>query len=132
MKKETEQWLKYAEENRQSAEILLKSGLINSCLQNCQQAIEKYLKALLVERSLPFVKTHSIRALVSVLRENNMSMSASDDEMDLIDSIYLPSKYPLFSVLPDFTPDAELGETCLRLLQKLRSDVMRYLDAKKG
>ena len=43
MKKETKRWLEYANENLQSAEILLDSHLYNPTLQNIQQTIEKYL-----------------------------------------------------------------------------------------
>ena len=60
MKKETETWLSYAEENFKSAEILLDSDLFNPCLQNIQQFIEKYLKAILIENSKKIKKTHSI------------------------------------------------------------------------
>ena len=51
MKKDTEIWLQYAQENIQSAEILMESGIYNPSLQNAQQAIEKLLKAVLVENN---------------------------------------------------------------------------------
>ena len=34
-------------------------------------------------------------------------------EKALLDTIYLPSKYPLGSVLPAFTPDAHTARQCL-------------------
>ena len=52
MKDETQTWLKYANENLRSAKLLLESNLFNPCLQNIQQAVEKWLKALIVESSL--------------------------------------------------------------------------------
>ena len=52
MKNETIIWLKYANENLSSAELLLDGSLFNPCLQNVQQAVEKYLKAIIVEASL--------------------------------------------------------------------------------
>lgn len=54
MKKDTESWLRYADENLKSAEILMGSGLFNPSLQNAQQAVEKYLKAVLIEKSSRF------------------------------------------------------------------------------
>ncbi len=54
MNGETQLWSRYAEENLRSAEILLESGLFNPCLQNAQQAVEKFLKALLIENSMQF------------------------------------------------------------------------------
>lgn len=53
----TRRWLVYAEENLQSAELLLTNQLWNPCLQNAQQAVEKLLKALLIEHALPLKKT---------------------------------------------------------------------------
>jgi len=44
MKDETQVWLKYSEENFQSAKILLGSKLFNPCLQNIQQSVEKTQK----------------------------------------------------------------------------------------
>ncbi len=75
MKNETEKWLQYADENLQSAEVLLKGGLFNPCLQNLQQAVEKSLKALLVESSMKFLKTHSINALVAALNNADIPVA---------------------------------------------------------
>ena len=44
MKNETNQWLKYANENLESAIILCESFLYNPSLQYSQQSIEKYIK----------------------------------------------------------------------------------------
>lgn len=57
MKDETRTWLGYAEENLQSARLLLENHLWNPCLQNAQQAVEKYLKALLNEYAIPLKRT---------------------------------------------------------------------------
>ena len=61
MNAEARLWLRYAAENERSAEVLLEQALFNPCLQNVQQAMEKYLKALLVEKGRPLKRTHSIR-----------------------------------------------------------------------
>jgi len=41
------------------------------------------------------------------------------EDCDLLDSIYLPSKYPLGSVLPDFEPDITLCRQCIALAEKV-------------
>lgn len=97
MKDETKKWLNYAEENLRSANLLLDNELFNPCLQNVQQAVEKMLKAVLVESALKLKKTHSINELVTILAENGLNIVITEDERDLLDSIYLPSKYPLGS-----------------------------------
>ena len=67
MKDESRNWLKYSNENLRSAKLLLRSSLCNPCFQNIQQAVEKLLKALIVESSLKLRETHSINELQNTL-----------------------------------------------------------------
>ena len=123
MNDETRQWMQYAQENLYSAEILLKSNLYNPCLQNVQQAIEKMLKAALIERSVKIKKTHSIGELVHLLNDVGVAVDISEDECELIDSIYLPSKYPVGSILPDYEPDEAICQQCLEIANRIQSSV---------
>jgi hypothetical protein len=66
MSDEAGTWLRYAEENLRSARLLLEHGLLNPCLQNAQQAVEKALKAILIARAIPLRRTHSIQRSISV------------------------------------------------------------------
>lgn len=125
MKDETKEWFDYAEENFKSAEILLKNHLYNVCLQNVQQAIEKYLKALLTEKSITFSKTHSIRKLINELKTEKIEVDINDEEIDLIDSIYLPSKYPLGSALPDFYPNETICKECIEIAAKVKPKIKK-------
>ena len=127
MKNETKLWLKYADENFKSSKILLESFLFNPSLQNSQQAIEKYLKAYFIEKSLKLQKTHNILSLIEVFKKNNMDIDISDDEIDLIDSIYLTSKYPFGSALPDFEPDKKICLECIDIAFRVKKDIERYL-----
>lgn len=127
MKKDTEIWLKYAEENLRSAEILLESGIYNPSLQNAQQAIEKSLKAALIEKTVGLTRTHSIRELVGFLQNCDILLVLTDDDIDLIDSIYLPSKYPAFSVLPLFMPDEAICKHCFLIAQDVYQSVIAAL-----
>lgn len=119
MKDETRTWLKYANENLRSAKVLLESGLFNPCLQNIQQAVEKSLKALIVESSLKLRKTHSINELRNSLYLGGIAIDITEDESDLLDSIYLPSKYPLGGVLPDFEPDMEICTRSMAIAERI-------------
>jgi len=123
MKEETKKWLDYADDNLKSAKILLESSLYNPVLQNIQQAAEKMLKAACVEFSFKFRKTHSINELADLLKNHNLDSGLTMDECDLFDSIYLPSKYPLASVLPDFEPDDKICRICLTTADKLRKRI---------
>jgi len=100
MKEETKIWLKYSEENFDSAKILLKSKLFNPCLQNVQQTVEKALKAVLIDNNIKLKNTHDILELRTLLSKKNIDIDISDEDCDFLNSIYLPSKYPLGSVIP--------------------------------
>jgi HEPN domain-containing protein len=131
MKDETRAWLLYADENLSVAELALEHGHLNSCLQNAQQATEKYLKAVIVERDLEFRRTHSIRELVRLLGAQGISMDILDDEMDLMDTIYLPSKYPIYSALPHALPEPEVCKEALKIGKKVRGFIISLLDIKR-
>jgi len=127
MKDETRVWLSYSEENFKAAQLLLERNIYNPCLQNIQQSIEKALKSILLEKSHCYRKTHSINELVHLLANQQIAISLSEEDCDLLDSIYLPSKYPLGGVLPDFEPDASLCQHCLMLAEEVVSQVRKVV-----
>jgi len=131
MKDETKKWLEYADENLRSARLLLDSELFNPCLQNVQQAVEKMLKALLVESTKKIKKTHSMNELVNILDKHGLNVDMTEDDCDLLDSIYLPSKYPLGSILPDFEPDLQTCRQCIGIAERVWDSVANLLSQSK-
>jgi len=127
MNDEAREWLKYAQENRQVSRLALGQDLFNACLQNAQQAVEKALKAACVSKGLPIKKTHSVRELRNDLKRIGFEVGLEDTDCDLLDSIYLPSKYPLGSVLPDFAPDEALARQCLSMADRVVLEVERMV-----
>ena len=123
MKDETREWLNYADENLQSAIVLSQSHLYNPSLQNSQQAIEKYIKSYFIENGLKLQKTHNILSLNEILKQQNIILEITEDEIDLIDSIYLSSKYPFGSVLPNFEPDINICIKCIEIAKKVKLDI---------
>ena len=119
MSAEARRWLGYAEENRRAAELCLQANLFNPCLQNAQQAVEKALKALHLGSGLSLKRTHSIGELRRDLLRAQVDPGLTADAADLSDTIYLPSKYPLGSVLPDFEPDVTMAQRCVALANEV-------------
>jgi HEPN domain-containing protein len=116
---EARQWLTYARENRQVAALCRDSSLFNPSLQNAQQAVEMALKAMGLVRGVPLTKTHSIGELRRGLLDAGFDPGLTEDEADLLDTIYLPSKYPLGSALPAFEPDAQTAQQCLAIVDRV-------------
>ncbi|MBN1362346.1 MAG: HEPN domain-containing protein [Sedimentisphaerales bacterium] len=119
MSDEATAWLQYARENLEVAKMTLEAGLLNPCLQNAQQAAEKALKTIRVCRSMRPKRTHSIRDLNRELITAGFDTSLSEDDCELLDSIYVSSKYPLESVLPDAPPDLAICQHCVRLAEQV-------------
>ncbi len=127
MKLETRTWLAYADENLDVAALSLDHGYLNASLQNAQQAVEKFLKAVIVERDLDFRRTHSIRELVGIMAAGDIDVRMSEDEMDLMDSIYVPSKYPVYSALPHTMPDPDICRDAIKVARSVRESARAIL-----
>ena len=127
MKDETKTWLNYAGENFESSQILLQSNLYNPCLQNVQQAVEKGLKAVLIEKAIKLKRTHDILDIKYLLLNNNVAVDLSDDDCDFLNSIYLPSKYPVGSVLADYEPDEEICQNAIEIAKKTLASIKEIL-----
>lgn len=121
MSDETSVWLQYAHENLRVAEMTLAADLLNPCLQNAQQAVEKALKAIRLRRGLSLRRTHSIRDLHRDLACDGFETGLSEEDCELLDSIYVVSKYPLDSVLPDSPADASVCRRCVELARQVLS-----------
>jgi HEPN domain-containing protein len=118
------------ERTRQVAALSRDSGLFNPSLQNSQQAVEKALKAMGLAGGMPLKKTHSIGELRRAPLEIRLDPGLTEDESDLLDTIYLPSKYPLGSVLPTFEPDAQIAQRCLAIIDRFITAAASVIPAK--
>src|SRR5215217_8012682 len=69
MKRLTAEWVQKAEHDFQAAKALAheRLPLRNVACFHCQQAAEKYLKALLQEAGVPVPKTHNLKPLLDLL-----------------------------------------------------------------
>jgi HEPN domain-containing protein len=123
MRKETKIWLDFSDENIKAAHVLFDSELFNPCLQNIQQAVEKALKALFIENAIPLKKTHNALELKTDLLKNNIFIDLTEDDCDFLDSIYLPTKYPIGSALPLFYPDKTICANSILMAEKVITSV---------
>lgn len=103
------QWLDRADQDLQSAEILLHSGqaLGGIVAFHAQQAAEKYLKALLTFHQAPFPKTHDLGALIALAAPFHKSLPESLHVTIQLTDYAVDVRYP--SDLPD-VPLAESRE----------------------
>ena len=127
MRDETRLWLQFSEENLKSAQLLAESNLFNPCLQNIQQSVEKSLKAVCIEKVLGLKRTHSILELKRILQRANVTLDLSEDDCDFLDSIYLPTRYPLAGVLPNFEPNVEICQRGIQIASRVFKQIRSIL-----
>lgn len=95
MKKEVEGWLFFADKDMLAANILIQQDetLTGSVTFHCQQAIEKYFKAYLLEHGKKIRRNHD---LISLYAEVKTFHDWNIDEalLEKLSDMYIESHYP--------------------------------------
>lgn len=95
-----QEWLQSAESDHRAAKHLLESGDYEPCAFHCQQAVEKLLKAIIVEQTGGRPEhTHDLNALLEKITGLEMDEDIEQIVSD-IDGYYIGSRYPLDTVDP--------------------------------
>lgn len=92
MKKTTERWVEFAKRDLKDAEILFSQKSYPGASWHCHQAIEKLLKAIIIEQGKRPRKIHD---LIELLKETGIKLP--EELMNFIEELdlfYLPPRYP--------------------------------------
>ena len=130
MKKATEAWLDFARRDLEAAKLLVEHEYVsNAVLFHSQQCLEKCLKALLEEADVRVPHIHSVVKLSSLLAEEaGMSLSLNEDELDLVDAVYVDMRYPSgIGLLPSGFPTKEDAQRLVRIAEKAYSETAKRL-----
>jgi len=95
MKRQVEDWIVLADKDLYAAEIMIKDdySLTNIVAFHCQQAIEKYLKAFLIENDVPLMRTHDLIRLNGMVKEIK-DLDIDEEKLIVINEVYIDSRYP--------------------------------------
>lgn len=117
-------WIKKAEGDLTAAEMTLNIKLDDQFIAafHAQQAIEKYLKAFLVWRQVPFPKTHEIKKLLSLLPAEDEKLVKELVEADWLSPYGVEFRYPLEEVV-----DLETAKKAVDQAKKVQQAVMGRL-----
>lgn len=89
------EWIEKAGNDLRTAEILLEEdGPTDTLCFHCQQAVEKYLKAFLTFKKLPFKKIHDLTILGKLVAKQNKDFSDYLDDCKILNAYYIESRYP--------------------------------------
>ena len=98
MKKLTGEWVRKAEGDYRVAQKLARSRPLENdfvCFC-CQQAAEKFLKALLVERGLTVPRTHNLEDLLGLLRPHHPGLFVLRRGLLFLNRFAVDVRYPGF------------------------------------
>lgn len=121
-------WLKKAEKDYKACKRLseVDFDLIELAAYHAQQAIEKWLKALLVAHGQIVPKTHDLVALVSLVRQSGPYFSQQEwiEGAALVSGYAVEIRYPI----PDEEEiSRETFDTIEGFLERFKSEVETYL-----
>ncbi|MDR2592928.1 MAG: HEPN domain-containing protein [Chitinispirillales bacterium] len=101
MKKQINAWVRFAQRDLSAVyEIIEKPDLTGVAAFLCQQAIEKFFKALILNYEKPIARTHNLLTLYGTIKEVT-NLELNEDFLVLINDIYLESRYPCDTRLSD-------------------------------
>lgn len=120
MKDAVKEWLKQAEEELNMAVYLLEGGFFKGACYHAQQAIEKQIKAMLLNKGWELEKIHSVERLIALGEDYNIKLNISDKETIFIDSIYR-SRYPgEAGLLPLSEPSKPEAQKAIDIAKKVK------------
>jgi len=97
MKPKTAEWLDFANADLLGARILAETQkLENLVAYHCHQSAEKALKAVLVELSVDFPKTHDLGLLADLIRNSGVSVAEILPLLKEINPYSIAPRYPGF------------------------------------
>jgi HEPN domain-containing protein len=119
------QWFAKAELDYCAAERLVKDPepLREIIAFHCQQAVEKYLKALLVSLQIEFPKTHDLEELLELLAPVRSEVAAMLEGIEVLSPFGVKIRYP--GDFPELLPGQE--QTVFDLANRTREAIMAQL-----
>ena len=123
MKNLTKDWIFMADRDLSAAEILFKEDypLTNIVVFHCQQAIEKYLKAFLVENDIPIIKTHDLVRLNKIIQKIK-KLDIDREKLALVNDVYSESRYPAeMGLLPDGMPTNKYAKEFIEYAKEIKT-----------
>lgn len=127
MKPTTREWVKKAENDFKAASQLLRrrKGVVpDAVCFFCQQCVEKYLKARLLEAALAFPRTHDLRQLLNACAQVEPLWASYGKVMDALSNYAVDFRYP------GHTATLREARVAYRHCSSLRAEVRRALGLK--
>jgi HEPN domain-containing protein len=131
MKKLVNDWIILAEKDVKAASVIINEEyLTNVVAFHCQQAIEKYFKAYILEYERPLLKIHDLLKLYGIIKEIK-DLEIDEDLLSLINETYIEDRYPgELGLLPDGMPSNEQAHNFLEFAKSIEEKIRNELNKK--
>jgi HEPN domain-containing protein len=118
--RENNNWLEFAYEDLEMAELALDNNIYNQVCFHSQQAVEKSLKGYLKNMGILPPKTHKLVDIISLIKEDLLD-DLKKEQIILLDRFYIPTRYPdaLPGTLPDGLPTEKDAKEALNLAKEI-------------
>jgi HEPN domain-containing protein len=128
MKKLVSDWIVLAEKDIKAAAIIIdEADLTNMVAFHCQQAIEKYFKALIAEYEKPLLKIHDLLKLYGIIKEVK-NLEINEDVLSEINEVYIEDRYPgVLGLLPDGMPTEDEAKQFMEFARKIEAAVKKEI-----
>jgi HEPN domain-containing protein len=128
MKKLVDDWIMLAEKDVKTASIIINEEyLTNVVAFHCQQAIEKYFKAYILEHDKPLLKIHDLPKLYGIVKEIK-DFEIDEDLLSIINETYIEDRYPgELGLLPDGMPSKKQAHDFLGFTRNIEEKIKTEL-----
>lgn len=127
-------WLKQAQYDLQIAKISVESGFNEWATYQCEQAVEKALKAVIVHAGQPVPKMHKISVLIGYCNSLNSNFANTKFQFRHLDSFTFISRYPFLLPGKDKAPHDLItkrdAESSVKQAQKILTQIEDILEKK--
>lgn len=126
---EVQRWLDYADEDMRAADSTLRDGVFSAACFHAQQAVEKAVKAMLLEKTGRVPKQHSLLRLTE-MSESKEIFEQHKEQLEFLDKFYVPTRYPdaLPGSLPEGLPGKEDAENAVKSAKEIVESIKKKID----
>lgn len=120
------EWIRKGDHDLGMGRLGVESGSVytDGIAFHCQQAAEKYVKALLVAKGLRFGRVHDLAALLDLLADDIDVPDEYYDDAEILNAYAVEVRYP--AGIPD--PSADEAREALTIAERWRATFLRHIE----
>jgi HEPN domain-containing protein/predicted nucleotidyltransferase len=132
MRKVTEAWMREVADEARMARVLVEGRFFRGACLHSQQAVEKGLKALILERGERPPRTHDVVDLFNRVTALGYAFATSMDDLVFLNSVYR-GRYPTDEgLLPRGEPAEEEARHAVEAAERFEAEARRLLEHDAG